>query len=78
MRDINYGWLLRYLHANGASMFFIVVYIHTFRGLYYASYLYPKEHLWSVGVVIMLLMILLLLWVMFYLGGKCHFGELLL
>jgi quinol-cytochrome oxidoreductase complex cytochrome b subunit len=58
MRDINYGWLLRYLHANGASMFFIVVYIHTFRGLYYASYLYPKEHLWSVGVVIMLLMIL--------------------
>jgi ubiquinol-cytochrome c reductase cytochrome b subunit len=58
MRDVNYGWLLRYTHANGASMFFIVVYIHTFRGLYYGSYLYPREHLWSVGVVILLLMIL--------------------
>lgn len=54
---------------------FIVVYIHTFRGLYYASYLYPKEHLWSVGVVIMLLMILLPLWDMFCLGDKCLFGE---
>jgi len=58
MRDVNYGWLLRYIHANGASMFFIVVYIHTFRGLYYSSYLYPKEALWSVGVIILLIMIL--------------------
>jgi quinol-cytochrome oxidoreductase complex cytochrome b subunit len=58
MRDVNYGWLLRYLHANGASMFFIVVYIHTLRGLYYSSYLYPKEHLWCVGVIIMLIMII--------------------
>jgi len=58
MRDVNFGWLLRYLHANGASMFFIVVYIHTFRGLYYSSYLYPKEPLWSVGVIILLIMIL--------------------
>lgn len=58
MRDVNFGWLLRYLHANGASMFFIVVYIHTFRGLYYSSYLYPKEALWSVGVIILLIMIL--------------------
>ncbi len=56
--DVNYGWLLRYLHANGASMFFIVVYIHTLRGLYYSSYLYPKEHLWCVGVIIMLIMII--------------------
>lgn len=58
MRDVVYGWLLRYIHANGASMFFIVVYMHTFRGLYYSSYLYPKEPLWVVGVIILLLMIL--------------------
>lgn len=58
MRDVNFGWLLRYLHANGASMFFIVVYIHIFRGLYYGSYLYPREGLWIIGVIILLLMIL--------------------
>jgi len=58
MRDVNYGWLLRYIHANGASMFFIVVYIHIFRGLYYSSYMYPRELLWCVGVIIFLLMIL--------------------
>ncbi|MEJ0010905.1 MAG: cytochrome b N-terminal domain-containing protein [Alphaproteobacteria bacterium] len=56
MRDVNYGWLLRYLHAVGASMFFIVVYIHTFRGLYYGSYKSPREVLWGLGVVILLLM----------------------
>jgi ubiquinol-cytochrome c reductase cytochrome b/c1 subunit len=56
MRDVNYGWLLRYAHANGASMFFIVVYIHIFRGLYYGSYKSPRELLWILGVVIMLLM----------------------
>ncbi len=56
MRDVNYGWLLRYLHANGASMFFLIVYIHMFRGLYYGSYKYPRELLWMLGVVILLLM----------------------
>ena len=56
MRDVNYGWLLRYAHANGASMFFIVVYIHIFRGLYYGSYKAPRELLWMLGVVILLLM----------------------
>jgi ubiquinol-cytochrome c reductase cytochrome b subunit len=56
MRDVNYGWLMRYLHANGASFFFIVVYIHMFRGLYYGSYMKPREHLWSSGVTIYLLM----------------------
>ena len=56
MRDVNYGWLLRYMHANGASMFFIVVYIHIFRGLYYGSYKAPRELLWMLGVVILLLM----------------------
>lgn len=56
MRDVNYGWLLRYLHANGASMFFVAVYIHIFRGLYYGSYKAPREVLWILGVVIFLLM----------------------
>lgn len=56
MRDVNYGWLLRYLHANGASMFFIMVYLHMFRGLYYGSYLYPRELLWNIGVFIFLAM----------------------
>jgi ubiquinol-cytochrome c reductase cytochrome b/c1 subunit len=56
MRDVNYGWLLRYLHANGASMFFVAVYVHIFRGLYYGSYKAPREVLWILGVVIFLLM----------------------
>jgi ubiquinol-cytochrome c reductase cytochrome b subunit len=56
MRDVNFGWLLRYIHANGASMFFIVTYIHMFRGLYYGSYKKPRELLWMIGVVILLLM----------------------
>jgi ubiquinol-cytochrome c reductase cytochrome b subunit len=56
MRDVNYGWLLRYIHMNGASLFFVVVYIHLFRGLYYGSYKYPRELLWILGVVILLLM----------------------
>lgn len=56
MRDVNYGWLLRYVHANGASMFFLVVYIHMFRGLYYGSYIYPRQGLWISGVVIFILM----------------------
>ena len=57
MRDVNYGWLLRYIHANGASMFFLVVYVHIFRGLYYGSYMYPREFVWIIGVVIYFLMI---------------------
>ncbi|MFN3856664.1 MAG: cytochrome b [Caulobacter sp.] len=56
MRDVNYGWLIRYTHANGASMFFIAVYIHMFRGLYYGSYKAPREVLWILGCVIYLLM----------------------
>ncbi len=56
MRDVNYGWLIRYLHMNGASMFFVVVYIHVFRGLYYGSYKPPRELLWWIGLVILLLM----------------------
>jgi len=56
MRDVNNGWLIRYLHANGASMFFIVVYSHIFRGLYYGSFINPRGWLWATGVVIFLLM----------------------
>ena len=57
MRDVNYGWLLRYLHANGASLFFLAVYIHIFRSFYYGSYKEPREVLWILGVIIFLLMI---------------------
>jgi quinol-cytochrome oxidoreductase complex cytochrome b subunit len=56
MRDVNGGWMIRYIHVNGASMFFIVVYIHIFRGLYYGSYKAPRELLWILGVVLLLLM----------------------
>jgi len=57
MRDVNYGWLLRYMHANGASFFFLAVYIHIFRNLYYGSYKAPREVLWILGVLIYVLMI---------------------
>ena len=56
MRDVNFGWLLRYLHSNGASMFFIAVYIHMFRGMYYGSYKAPREISWMLGVIIYILM----------------------
>jgi len=56
MRDVNGGWLLRYIHMNGASFFFIAVYIHIFRGMYYGSYKRPRELLWILGMVIFLLM----------------------
>ncbi len=56
MRDVNYGWLLRYLHSNGASMFFVAVYVHIFRGMYYGSYKAPREVLWIIGVLIYLVM----------------------
>jgi len=56
MRDVNFGWLLRYMHANGASFFFIAVYIHIFRGFYYGSYKNPREVLWILGVIIFILM----------------------
>ncbi len=56
MRDVNWGWLMRYAHANGASAFFVVVYIHIFRGFYFSSYKAPREMIWLLGVVIFLLM----------------------
>jgi ubiquinol-cytochrome c reductase cytochrome b subunit len=56
MRDVNWGWMLRYMHANGASFFFIVIYLHIFRNLYYGSYKAPREMVWLLGLVIFLLM----------------------
>jgi len=66
MRDINFGWLIRYMHAVGASAFFVVVYMHIGRGLYYGSYKTPRELLWIIGVVILLIM-----------QGAAFFGYLL-
>jgi ubiquinol-cytochrome c reductase cytochrome b subunit len=56
MRDVNGGWALRYIHANGASLFFFAVYIHIFRGLYYGSYKAPREITWIIGMLIYLAM----------------------
>ena len=56
MRDVNNGWFLRYLHANGASIFFAVVYVHVGRGLYYGSYQKPRGFVWFFGVIILILM----------------------
>ena len=56
MRDINYGWLIRYVHANGSSMFFLAVYIHIFRALFYGSYKAPREMIWIIGILIYMLM----------------------
>ena len=56
MRNVNYGWLIRYIHSVGASMFFVAVYLHIFRGLYYGSYKAPRELLWHIGIVIFLMM----------------------
>jgi len=66
MRDVNFGWLIRYMHAVGASMFFVVVYLHIGRGMYYGSFKAPRELLWIIGVVILLIM-----------QGAAFFGYLL-
>jgi quinol-cytochrome oxidoreductase complex cytochrome b subunit len=58
MREVNFGWFVRYLHANGASMFFIVLYLHLFRGLYFGSYMKPREFVWVSGMIILILVIL--------------------
>jgi ubiquinol-cytochrome c reductase cytochrome b subunit len=58
MRNVNYGWLIRYVHANGASMFFLAVYIHIFRALYYGSYKSPREIIWILGMIIYILMMM--------------------
>jgi len=70
MRNVNYGWLFRYIHANGASMFFIILYIHMFRGIYYTSYIIPRAGVWVTGVVIFLLVMATAFMVIFYLGVR--------
>ena len=62
MKDVNNGWLIRYIHANGASFFFIFVYLHIGRGLYYGSYRSPRTLLWSIGVVIFIQMMAKVNW----------------
>jgi len=58
MRDVNYGWFIRYLHSNGASFFFLLVYIHIFRNIYFGSYMYPRDKVWYTGMLIFILLIL--------------------
>lgn len=71
MRDVNYGWLIRYMHANGASFFFIFVYLHIARGLYYGSYRTPRVLPWSIGVIILILMIMTA-----FLGYVLPYGQM--
>ena len=75
MRDVNYGWLIRYVHMNGASFFFIVVYIHIFRGLYYGSYKSPRELLWWLGIIILLLMMATAFMGYVLTWGEMNFSE---
>jgi len=57
LRDVRYGWVIRYMHSNGASIFFLVVYLHIVRNLIFGSYAYPRQLLWGSGVIIFVLMI---------------------
>jgi len=70
MRDVPLGWLVRYIHANGASLFFAVVYCHIFRGLYFGSYYAPRNKLWVSGVLILFIMIGTAFMVMYFRGVK--------
>lgn len=71
IRDVNNGWVIRYFHANGASVFFIVVYIHTFRGIYYGSFTHPRQIVWIIGVIILFLII-----VTAFLGYVLPWGQM--
>lgn len=71
MRNVNLGWLIRYIHANGASFSFLVVYIHIFRGLYHGSFIYPRHSLWNSGILILILMI-----VTAFLGYVLPWGQM--
>ena len=71
MRDVNNGWLIRYTHANVASFFFIFVYMHIGRGLYYSSYKSPRVLVWSIGVIILVLMMAIA-----FLGYVLPYGQM--
>ena len=74
MRDVSGGWIIRYMHSTGASFFFIVVYLHMFRGLIYGSYKKPRELVWIFGSLIFLALMAEALWVTCCLGVKCPSG----
>src|SRR4051812_10563647 len=71
MRDVNNGWIIRYTHANVASFFFIFVYMHIGRGLYYSSYKSPRVLVWSIGVIILVLMMAIA-----FLGYVLPYGQM--
>jgi ubiquinol-cytochrome c reductase cytochrome b/c1 subunit len=71
MREVNNGWLIRYLHSNGASLFFLVVYVHIFRGMYFSSFTFPRILIWFVGLLILFLMI-----VIAFLGYVLPWGQM--
>lgn len=74
MRDVSWGWLMRYLHSTGASLFFVVIYLHMFRGLLYGSYKRPRELLWIVGMVIYLTLMAEAFFGYLCPGGTCPTG----
>jgi len=71
MREVSGGWIFRYVHANGASVFFVAVFFHIFRNIYYGSYVYPRQSIWYVGILIMVLMI-----VTAFLGYVLPWGQM--
>jgi len=75
MRDVEWGWLIRYMHSTGASLFFIVVYLHMFRGLMYGSYQKPRELVWILGMLIYLVLMAEASWDMCCPGARCPSGA---
>ena len=73
--EVYYGWWLRNIHANGASFFFLVVYLHMSRSVYYGSFVYPRQLLWISGSIIWVLWLLRLFWVIYYLEDRWVFEE---
>lgn len=75
MRDVEWGWLIRYMHSTGASLFFIVVYLHMFRGLLYGSYQKPRELVWILGMLIYLVLMAEASWATCCRGARCRSGA---
>jgi quinol-cytochrome oxidoreductase complex cytochrome b subunit len=71
MRDVNYGWFLRYAHANCASFFFLMMYLHLFRGIFYKSYLYPRDIVWNSGIILLIVSI-----VVSFIGYVLPWGQM--
>jgi len=75
MREVQYGWLIRYLHSNGASLFFFAVYIHMAKAIYYSSYTYPREWVWYSGFIMFMLMIITAFFVMYSMGQMSYWAA---